>query len=36
MMYNPDYMLGRIDTSFIEENTTGILAWNRASRKEMI
>ncbi|MBQ2626596.1 MAG: acetyl-CoA carboxylase biotin carboxylase subunit [Eubacterium sp.] len=36
MMYNTDYMLGRIDTSFIEENTTGILAWNRASRKEMI
>ncbi len=36
MMYNTDYMLGRIDTSFIEMNTAGILAWNRASKKEPV
>ncbi|MBQ9061681.1 MAG: acetyl-CoA carboxylase biotin carboxylase subunit [Eubacterium sp.] len=36
MMYNTDYMLGRIDTSFIETNTAGILAWNQASRKEPV
>ena len=36
MMYNTDYMLGRIDTSFIETNTAGILAWNKASKKEPV
>ncbi|MBR0396699.1 MAG: acetyl-CoA carboxylase biotin carboxylase subunit [Eubacterium sp.] len=36
MMYNTDYMLGRVDTSFIETNTAGILAWNKASRKEPV
>ena len=34
MMYNTEYMLGRFDTSFIEENAAAILAWNQASIRE--
>ncbi|BAK46328.1 MAG: acetyl-CoA carboxylase biotin carboxylase subunit [Lachnospiraceae bacterium] len=33
IMFNLDYMMGNVDTSFIERNTGGLLAWNRESNK---
>ena len=33
IMFNPDYMLGNINTSFIENHTQSLLDWNKASKK---
>ncbi len=33
IMFNPDYIRGNINTSFIENHVDGLLAWNKASRK---
>lgn len=33
IMFNPDYMLGNINTSFIENHTQSLLAWNQASKR---
>ncbi len=32
IMFNPDYMLGNINTSFIENHTQSLLDWNKASK----
>lgn len=32
IMFNPDYMLGNINTSFIESHTQSLLDWNKASK----
>ena len=32
IMFNPDYMLGNINTSFIENHTQSLLDWNKASQ----
>lgn len=34
LMYNPEYIMGRIDTSFLEKNCEGIIKWGKESRKE--
>lgn len=33
IMFNIDYLMGNIDTSFIERNTVGLLAWDRESSR---
>ncbi len=34
IMFNPDYMMGNFDTSYIESHTQGLLDWDRESRSE--
>lgn len=35
IMFNPDYMLGNVDTAFIENHTQALLDWNRESKKSL-
>ncbi len=34
ILFNPDFILGKIDTSFLDQNVDGFLKWQKDSEKK--